>query len=68
MALTVEGQIVRKSTLPAGELSRQTVAMRALLPIQAGARVGLNIRHDGRGDVSAVGGADGGALSMIAAT
>lgn len=68
LALTVAGRIVRRSTVPAGALSRQTVAIRALLPLQAEARIGLRVAHDGRHEVSALGGAEGGAFSLIAAT
>lgn len=68
LAVTVAGQIVRKSILAAGTSSRQSATIRALLQIPAGARIGLTLRQDGRADVSAIAGPLGGALSMIAAT
>jgi hypothetical protein len=68
LALTVEDRIVRKSTVPAGASLRQSVTIRALLPLEAGVRVSLRIGHDGVNEILTVSGPESGGLSMIAAT
>lgn len=68
LALAVNGQIVRKCTAAAAGIPRQTATIRALLPLAAGVRVSLLLEHDGPRDIVATQGAEGGALSLIAAT
>jgi hypothetical protein len=67
LALTVNGRIARKSTLAAGAVSRQTATMRALLPLEAGVRVGLRVGQDGPTEITAVSGPEGGGFSIIVA-
>jgi hypothetical protein len=68
LALTVDGRTVRQSIAAAGAGGRQTVTLRALLPLQAGASVGLKLTQDGNSEVTVLAGVEGGTFSLIAAT
>ena len=68
LALTVDGVVRRQTMLAAGPIPRQSLSLRALLPLAAGVRVGLRLSHDGEREIVEVAGATGGNLSIIAAT
>jgi hypothetical protein len=68
LILTVDSRTIRKTTIPGAEIARQTLSLRALLPLAAGARVRLLVGHDGGGLITVDGGPDGRSLSLIAAT
>jgi len=68
LALVVDGVIRRQAMLAAGPILRQSLSLRALLPLATGARVGLRLTHDGEREIVAMAGATGGSLSIIAAT
>jgi hypothetical protein len=68
LSLTVDGRDIRKSTVAGTAIARQTVSIRALLPLEAGNIVGVRISHAGNRELTMLGTPDSRNFSLIAAS